>query len=431
MTYQEALSYIHKTEWKGSRPGLERITQLLHLLGDPHKDLKFVHVAGTNGKGSVCVMLNAVLTSAGYRTGLFTSPFLFEFRERIRIGDALISEEDLVRAVEAVAPFADAMEDSPTEFELMTAIAFWYFKEQVCDVVVCEVGMGGELDSTNVIASPLLSVITTIALDHTRELGTTLSEIARAKAGIIKEGAPVLFAEAENKEALAVISDTAKERRAPLTLLDSSGLSVHGMTLDGSVLSFLQYENLKVSLVGAYQWKNTATVLQAVELLKTRGLSLPETAVYDALSHVRWQGRFEVISRSPVVVLDGAHNPHGARALLESLAHCFDKGTRFFALSAVMADKEYKTLFSTLAPHLSRVYCTAPQGHARALEAKKLAAVCGELGVEACAFDTVKEGALAAFRAAKQEGCVLLVFGSLYLYREAYSALTELLEDSR
>ncbi|MBQ2253390.1 MAG: bifunctional folylpolyglutamate synthase/dihydrofolate synthase, partial [Clostridia bacterium] len=274
MNYTEALQYIHKTDWKGSRLGLERIKTLCHALGDPQKYLHFVHVAGTNGKGSVSTMLTSILSAAGYRVGLFTSPFLSEFRERIRIGEKLISEADLIAAVEAVRPFADAMEDAPTEFELMTALAFWYFRRQHCDLVVCEVGLGGELDSTNVIEKPLLSVITSIALDHTRELGNTLSAVARAKSGIVKRDRPVLFGEPENSVAASVISSYAEKLSAPYFTTAPDALCVHETTLSGTVFSYRDRRDLRLSLCGAYQPKNAAVVLDAVDRLRGEGLPI-------------------------------------------------------------------------------------------------------------------------------------------------------------
>ncbi len=425
MTYEQALKVIHRTDWKGSRLGLERIRELLSRLKNPERDLKFIHVAGTNGKGSVSVMLASVLSAAGYRTGLFTSPFLVEFRERIRIGDRLISEQELVEGVMAVRSAADAMTDAPTEFEFMTALAFWYFKEQKCDLVVCEVGLGGELDSTNVMEAPLLSLITTIGLDHTRELGSTVEEVARAKAGIIKKNAPVLFCEPQNTRAASVISSRAEECGSVYHTVDFSRLSVSEMTLSGTRFSFGEYSDLALPLVGAYQPKNAASVLTAVELLRGK-LSISESAVREGLSNARWQGRFEVLSQDPVVILDGAHNPHGAAALLESLDACFSADTRFLALSAVMADKEYSALFKCVKPRLKKVFCVAPEGHARALNAEKLAAFCGELSVASLSFDSVEEGARAAFAEAKETHTPLLVFGSLYLYKEASESLKKL-----
>lgn len=427
MTYLDALSYIHKTEWKGSRPGLERIRTLLSLLGNPERALRFVHVAGTNGKGSVCVMLQSILTQCGLCVGLFTSPYVLEFRERIRVGYEMIPREDLVRAVEAVRPYADSMEDSPTEFELMTAVAFWYFKDRGCDVVVCEVGLGGELDSTNVICSPLLSIITSIALDHTDLLGDTMELVASAKAGIIKKGCPVLFGEEANEAALRVISDRAASLGAPLTVCREQDLSVQEVGLSGTRLSALGYRDLNLPLLGAYQPKNALIALSAVRILNGGALSIPEKAVREGLKLACHPGRFEVISREPVVILDGAHNPHGARALLDSLDACFGSEARFVCLCAVMRDKEYEALFSTLAPRMACAFCVAPQGHVRAMKEKELAAVCDKLGISSFACDTVKNGAKRALSEAKRTSRPLLVFGSLYLYREATLALRELL----
>lgn len=430
MTYSEALAFIHRTDWKGSRLGLERIRELLHRLGDPQKRLSFVHVAGTNGKGSVSCMLASVLTAAGYRTGLFTSPFLVEFRERICIDLEMITEAELVECVGEICSHVEAMQDAPTEFELMTALAFWYFAKKGCDVVVCEVGLGGELDSTNVIEKPLLSVITSIGLDHVRELGDSIRQIARAKAGILKHGAPALFAEPENRAAEEEIRRRADLLGVCLETVDQSRLAVTKSDLTGTEFSVSGHGSLCIRLLGSYQPRNALTVVSACEILVREGLRIPEDALQSGLLSARWPGRFEALSLSPAVILDGAHNLHGALALRASLSRYFGEEGRVVALCAVMADKDYGALFSALQGAVQSLYAVTPAGHERALDAKKLAAVCGELFPSAVACDSVADGARAALSEAQRCGLPLVVFGSLYLYREAAAALSALLDQS-
>ena len=233
MTYDEAVSYIHSVSWRGSRPGLSRIRELCRLIGDPQDKLRFVHVAGTNGKGSFCCMLSEVLREAGYKTGLFTSPYVVSFRERMRVDGQDISEASLSEVTEFVRTYADRMEDPPTEFELITAIAFEYFRREECDVVVLEVGMGGRLDSTNIITTTVLSVITEISLDHTAFLGDTVEKIAAEKAGIIKDGIPVIFTGTDARAA-SVIYEAASCHGSRMLTPDYGALNVRESSVYGS-----------------------------------------------------------------------------------------------------------------------------------------------------------------------------------------------------
>ena len=244
MTYEEALEYIHGISWCFCKPGLERIAELCGRLGNPQNSLRFIHVAGTNGKGSFCAMTEAILRSEGYKVGLFTSPYIRTFNERMRVDGENISDDELAEITEYVRPFADAMTDKPTEFELISAVAFEYFKRNNCDVVVLEAGMGGRLDSTNVIEKSLLSIITGIALDHTAFLGDTVEKIAAEKAGIIKQGCPVLFG-GEDEAAERVICERAAEMNAPFSIVDRSTLVLQSQTLDGTIFDFEKYKGCK------------------------------------------------------------------------------------------------------------------------------------------------------------------------------------------
>ncbi len=420
MTYDEALDYIHSVSWKGSRPGLARITALMHALGDPQDGLRFVHVAGTNGKGSVSAMTESVLRAAGYHTGLFVSPYIKRFTERICFDGQPISERDLADFTSRVRPFADAMTDAPTEFELITAVGLLYFKEKGCDVVVLEVGMGGRLDSTNIIKDPLLCIITGIALDHCAVLGDTVEQIAAEKAGIIKPGAPVVWG-GHDRAARAVIEAKAREAGAPFYAAEDTPATDVETTISGTLLSVGTHKDVFIPLLGLYQPQNLSTVLCAVDRLRERGLDLPEEAVREGLSKVRWPGRFEKLCDDPLIISDGAHNPEGIAAAARSIAHYFP-GQKVLLLTAVMADKDYNGMVKTLAPLAAAVFTLTPD-NPRALPAADYAAAFRAEGVEATPFDTVPAAVSAAVAAARESGLPLFSLGSLYMYAEVTDAL--------
>ena len=427
MTYQEAMAYIDSVEWKGSRPGLERIGELCRLLGDPQKDLRFIHIAGTNGKGSVSAMLDAVLRAAGCRVGLFTSPYIERFNDRIRFGGEDIPDDELARATEQVKACVETMADGPTAFELITAIALVYFRRVGCDYVVWEVGMGGRLDATNVVDTAVLSIITGIALDHCAVLGDTTAAIAGEKAGIIKPGVPVLFGEGDD-DAEAVIRHTAAARGCTYTRTDFSAISDVRSDLFGTDFR-VGGRCVRIPLVGLYQTRNTATVLRAVELLRQQGLVIPEEAVTEGLGRVRWKARFEVLSREPLVVYDGAHNPHGVAGALENiraLLSPLSPDGKVILVMGVMADKDHADMVDALAPHAAAVVTVRPDSD-RALDASGLAAEFRRCDVPVTTCATPAEGVAAALPLARQSGRPLICLGSLYMYGEVKTALRELI----
>ena len=420
MNYEQALTYIHSVNWTFCKPGLERITALCTALGDPQKKLRFIHVAGTNGKGSTSAMLASVLQSAGYRTGLYTSPYIRTFCERIRIDGENIPEDALATLTERIRPIADAMEDKPTEFELITALAFAYFAECRCDVVVLEVGLGGRLDSTNVIENTALSIITGIDFDHTALLGNTIEEIAREKAGIIKAGRPVLFGGTEGV-ARNTVKGVASEKNAPFYVVDRSSYKEHEATLAGTVFDYLHYSNLRLPLLGAYQPYNATLVLTAIELLNQDGFGIGENAVRQGLANVRWPARFELLSLDPIVIYDGGHNPEGVRAAVASIKTYFGS-QRVNILSGVMADKDKGEMIQTLKEVAARAFAVTPN-NPRALAAEEYAAQLASFGIPATAYASVIEGVRAAIESSKKEGIPLVCLGSLYLYEEAEAAV--------
>ena len=413
MTYEEALSYIHSVSWTFCKPGLERIRALCEALGNPQDRLRFVHVAGTNGKGSFCSMLSSVLRASGYKTGLFTSPYIRVFNERMAVDGEMIADDELAELVAYVRPIADAMTDKPTEFELITAIAFEYFHRHACDVVVLEAGMGGRLDSTNVIREPLLSVITGIALDHTAFLGDTVEKIAAEKAGIIKDGRPVLYG-GEDRAAEAVIRDVAVAGGSRFYTVDYTALSCERMTLDGTRLHFGTHRDVEISLLGLYQPRNAAVVLSAVDILRREGMDLPETAVKAGLLAATWPARFEILLREPLVMFDGAHNAQGIDAAVASLKHYFADQT-LYVMTGVLQDKDYHAIARRLSEVASRAFVMTPD-NPRALPAEDYAALLSSLGVAATPYPSVKEAFAAAKMTAKEDNVPLVCLGSLYTY---------------
>ena len=434
MTYTQALDFIHSTCWKGSRPGLERTIELADRLGDPQNSLKFIHVAGTNGKGSTSAMLAAILQKAGYRVGLYTSPFIIRFNERMRIDGQDIPDDDLAEITEFVKPHAEAMTDTPTEFELITAIALVYFSRNACDYVVFEVGMGGRLDSTNVIDAKTVvaSIITGIAMDHTAFLGDTPEQIAAEKAGIIKERVPVVYGGNHppvggilpSPEAIscgAIIREKAAEMNAPYIETDHTLLANVRSNLFGADFDFGEYRDIHVSLSGLYQPHNAANVLTVVDLLRTRGLTIPEEAVREGLSFVKWPARFEVLSKSPLIIADGGHNPEGIDAAIASVKAYF-KDEKILLLTGVMADKDYTHMVGRMAEVAERAFCVRPAND-RALDPTAYAETFRGMGVPAEGYATVAEGVKAAMEVATTEGKALLCLGSLYMYGEVHETV--------
>lgn len=413
MNYEECLEYIHSVSWCFCKPGLERIAELCHSLGDPQKALKFIHVAGTNGKGSFCSMLSSVLKAQGYKVGLYTSPYVKIFNERMQINGENISNEQLINLVERVRPIAEKMTDKPTEFELITAIAFEYFYKNKCDVVVLEAGMGGRLDSTNVIEKSLLSVITGISLDHTAFLGDSISKIAAEKAGIIKKGCPVLFGGAD-AGAKAVIEEKAAQCSSDFYVTDYSRLSNISMTLDGSRFDFGEHKDIYISLLGTYQPKNAASVLSAVDILRRGGFDMSEKAVIEGLASAKWAARFELLSKEPLVIFDGAHNPEGISAAVDSIKLYFGKN-KVYVLSGVLCDKDYTLIARTMSEVASKVFTITPDSP-RALGAEEYAEVLRAVGIEAYANESIKSAFKRAKSEAEKDGVPLICLGSLYVY---------------
>ena len=410
MTEQEAIAYIENYTWSTTRLGLDRTRALLSALGDPQKKLKFIHVTGSNGKGSTCAMLDSVLRQAGYRVGLYTSPYIQEFRERMRVDGENISPAALAALTERVRVIADAMDDHPSQFELVTAIAMEYFYESGCDIVVLEVGMGGALDSTNAIDAPEAAVITNVGLEHTEYLGDTLEAIAQTKSGIIKPGCHAVCYDGA-AEVTAVVAQVCARLEVPLLRVDFKALTPLSSSLEGQRFLW-QGREYALSLLGRHQLYNAATALTTLEALRARGWDIPEEAVRAGLRLTRWPARLEVLCRAPLCILDGGHNPQCAQALADSMNELLP-GRKAVFLMGVLADKDYPRIIDEILPFAREFHTLSPLSP-RALGAEALAERLRERGAAAAAHETVEAGVEAALSSAGRDG-VVVIFGSLYL----------------
>ena len=420
MTYAEALSYIHGVSNFFCKPGLVRIKELCSGLGDPQNELKFIHVTGTNGKGSVCSMLHAILREEGYRVGLYTSPYVRSFNERIRVNGKNITNGLLAKFTQRVKNIAKKMEDRPTEFEIITAIAFDYFRACKCDYVILEVGMGGRLDATNIIPPPLLSIITGISIDHTAFLGDTPDKIAYEKAGIIKEKSPTLYG-GEAGIAEDVIAAECVKMQSTLYKTDYSALSVSKMNLYESVFDYRDRSDMELGLLGAYQPRNAAIVLDAADILIREGVELSEDSIRYGLRNARWPARFEIIGREPTVIFDGAHNPQGIDAAVDSIKTYFPD-EKVIIISGVLRDKDYGRISDRICEVAQSVYTITPSSP-RALSCEEYAAVFASKGVDALPCSSVAEALSAAKKEAAKNGKAVLCLGSLYTYCEVMAEI--------
>ena len=409
MDYKEALAYINGVEFFGSKPGLTRIRELLERLGDPQKKLRFIHIAGTNGKGSCAAMTASILKAAGYKTGLYTAPYLYRFNERMQINGRQIEDDALAEIVSRVRPAAEAMADHPTEFELMTAAALLWYAQETCDVVVLEVGLGGRFDATNIIDAPEAAVIMNIGLDHTAVLGDTLEQIAFEKAGILKPGTDAVLFE-QGEEATGVVRRRCEELGVPLHIADFSQLVSEFDSLYGQSFTY-RGQPYALPLLGAHQLKNAAVVLELVEVLREKGWKLEQGDVEHGLYAVSWPGRFELVSDEPYFVVDGGHNPQCAETVRDNLLHYFPDKRRILLLG-VLRDKDYPGLTAILDAAADEYVCITPAS-ARALPAEELAEHLKRYGKPVTVCGSIRDGVTEALRRSDGDSVVCAV-GSLY-----------------
>ena len=416
----EASAYAKGVSGVFSKPGLERIEALLTPLGSPEKSVRIVHVTGTNGKGSTSAMLTSILIKAGLKVGSFNSPYLIEMRESIRIGGEPISESELVALLDRLRTVADRLEDKPTEFELLTAAAYLKFKEEGVDLAVIECGMGARRDATNVIDSPLVSVITGVSIDHTAYLGPTLSDIAREKAGVIKAGTPLVIGDIEG-EALALITAEAKRLSAPI--YTPCEYTVRALSLDGATVDCGGIKDIRLPLLGVHQPKNTAIAVRVAELLRDSFPCITDESVRAGISDTVWHGRFEILSRDPMFIFDGAHNLEGIKSAVESIKSYF--GDKVVCLTGVLADKEYEKMAQMIAAVSDTVITLTPP-NPRALSAEDYAAVLRSHLSYAEAEETVSGAVRRAVEIANERSLPVVCLGSLYVYADVKAAVEEL-----
>ncbi|MBR5496002.1 MAG: bifunctional folylpolyglutamate synthase/dihydrofolate synthase, partial [Oscillospiraceae bacterium] len=339
MTYTQALEYIHSFDKFGSKLGLERILKLLDLMGNPQKSLKFVHIAGTNGKGSTTMMCANVLKESGYKVGTYISPFVLEFRERIQICGQMIPQTDLAQLVEQIAPLVKKLNDDGdvlTEFEIVTCIALLYFCNQKCDVVCMEVGLGGRFDATNVIENPLVSVITSISLDHTQILGDTTDKIAFEKCGIIKQNCPCVTYPCQDIDALATIMEQCQAKNSTLVMPSKNAIEILQSDLSGNRFIYDETE-FKTSLLGNHQIYNAVTAIETLKQLVYKGFNITKQSLLRGIENTTFPARCEILQKSPLVILDGAHNESGIKTLTALID---DMGTKVNVIMGILKDKE-------------------------------------------------------------------------------------------
>ncbi len=438
MNYEAALAYIDTFINSERSPdfsrqarfyNLERISRLLAHLGDPHRRLKVVHVAGSKGKGSTAALIASILTHAGYKTGLFTQPHLITPRERCRINSRLISEAEFAEYVDRLKPSIEAMTELESIgrvsfFEIYTALAFTYFADNAVDFAVIEVGLGGRLDATNVV-DPLVSVITPISLEHTAILGDTHEAIAKEKAEIIKPNRPVILA-SQLPEARAVFEAVAADRDAPMDEvgrdihLKRKDWSINGQTLDLTIQS-VSYPELFLSLHGEHQALNAATAVGCIERIRQEGYKVSQTSIYNGLKEVRWAGRMQVVGRSPVILLDGAHSPTSAEALCKAIREVFHY-RRLILVVGLMRDKDLQTIGEVLCPFADEIITTQAFDNPRVTPAEEIAGAWSEIGTNFHVCPNVREAIpLAQSIAATSD--LICIAGSIYIVGEAMKVL--------
>ena len=421
MTYEEAIAYIDEiNNKKGSVYGLERVRELEFRMGHPCADLKIVHVTGTNGKGSFCTFLAEILKAAGYMVGRFISPTILDYRERIQNDGCWISKNQVADYMTRIRKVCDEMMqegfEQPTAFEIETVMAFLYFKEMCSDIVLLEVGMGGLGDSTNIIPAPVLSVITSISLDHTAFLGHTLAEIAEEKSGIIKGNPALIYA--QEPEVMDVVQKQCEKTGSPLTVVDFSKANVQTQTVDGQIFDFENLKGLNMKMLGAYQIYNACAAVKAAEVLE---ILLTEDAVRTGLLNARWPGRFELISTEPTVVVDGAHNPAGAKSLARSLEIFFEH-RRKILIAGIFADKNYQEMLSVMSEVSDTIIVHRPR-NARGLDAKMLAVTAQKYFRNVTICDSLSDAVDKAIRQIHQPDDVIVSFGSLSTVKELYDIM--------
>ncbi len=429
MNFEQAVEYIHGIGMFGSKPGLERISALLDCLNHPEDDLKIIHVAGTNGKGSTSAMISSILQENGYQVGLFISPYLESFNERIQVNSKPINKEKLADLVDEMKPIVEKVAKTdvgqPTQFEIITAMGFKYFKEIDVDFVVLEVGLGGTYDATNVI-TPILSIITSIGLDHQAILGDTLEEIAGEKAGIIKKEIPVITAVTKNGP-FAVIKNKAEEMNATLHALEKNfhieriDNSINGQTFNYEFLN--EKLEFSISFLGQHQIRNASLAVTAAKIMKTLGYKINDSYLYKGLKKATWPGRLEIMQKKPYIILDGAHNEQATEVIAKTIKELFDK--KIVLVLGILSDKNYTKMISDLVPLAKEAFITAPDYY-RATDTEMLANEAKKHCENVFEVKGVSNAIDKAIEISNKDDLILIT-GSLYTVGEARSHLLKII----
>ena len=413
MTYAQVMEYVEELKIYGSVPGLTNMENLCEKLHMPQKSLKFVHIAGTNGKGSVLAFISEILRAAGYRVGRYISPALFDYRERIQVNGRPISKKDLCRLMEEMKEICDVLvregKPHPTAFEMETAMAFQYFMEKECQIVVLETGLGGLLDATNIVEDTLVEVFTSISFDHMNVLGKTLTEIAENKAGIMKPGSAAVALKGE-KEVMEVLKHKALDMEIPFYQVDPGEAFGIKRGLYRQTFSCEGYKNLVITMAGTYQVENALLALKAVLVLKDRGFTVSDKSIYAGLEKAMWPGRFQVLSKNPCFIADGAHNRDGARRLAESIRFYFTN-KRIIYIIGMLRDKEQDEILKATCGLASQIL-TVPTKGERGLASYDLACLASNYHDNVTALDSVQEAVELSYLLSDKD-TVIIAFGSL------------------
>ncbi len=414
MNDQEIMEYIEYVSGLGIVPGLDSIRELLKRMGNPQKELAFVHIAGTNGKGSVLAYISTILKEAGYKVGRYLSPVIFEYREKIQVNEKMISKKALGEGISMIREICTQMQEEglphPTVFEIETALAFWYFKEKKVDIVVLETGMGGLMDATNVVENTLVAVLVSIGMDHMQFLGDTLEKIATQKAGIIKENC--LVASMENpKEVLQIIENTASQKNAPLTVVSKDHISHVKYGLKKQQFDYAGFKKLEVQLAGNFQVINAALAVKVVQLLGQKGYPVNEAAIRKGLLNTVWRGRFTVLSQKPLFITDGAHNIDAAEKLIQSIEFYFTN-RRIIYIMGMLKDKDVEKVIEMTHSYADQIITVTTPNAKRTLSAFELASMVAKVHPNVTAVDSMEEAVeMSKLLCGKED--VILAFGSL------------------
>lgn len=414
MNYKQAMEYIEETEKYGSVPGLTNIRNLCEKLGNPQNDLKFVHIAGTNGKGSTLAYISTILKEAGYRVGRYVSPTIFEYRERIQVNGRMISKEALCRHLEciqkAIAQLEEEGKTHPTPFEMETAMAFLYFKEKKCDIVVLETGLGGTLDATNLITTTVVSVIASVSMDHMAFLGDTLAEIAEQKAGIMKPEVPVVTME-QSPEVMQVLEHQAGKTESSFIVASETEASKIRYGVEKQRFDYKEYKGLEIRLAGKCQIANAVLAIETIRVLSGKGFPVKEQALREGLKKTVWTGRFSVIAKKPLFIADGAHNEDAAIKLADSIRFYFTN-KKIIYIMGILKDKEYEKIIANTAPYAEQIITVTTPHNKRAMPAYELAKAVKEYHPNVTAVDSLQEAVEMSYLLADKDS-VIIAFGSL------------------